>query len=84
MVTNPRTVCLNYIKSFGFLLDVAAVLPLELFALAWSPSGEQWNYIALFRINRLLKLWKVCMHNVRLAHNMVVVVFNSAGDIILW
>ena len=52
----------RYLKSYGFVLDLMAVLPLEVFALVWSNSEEQWSYFALLRVNRLLKLWKVCKY----------------------
>jgi len=35
------------------------VLPLELAALGWAGSEEHWGYVALFRINRIAKVWKV-------------------------
>ena len=69
LITNQKTAFLTYIKSLDCYLDILAVLPLEIFALIWAPSGEHMNYVAMFRINRLLKLWKVmdndlphCMH----------------------
>lgn len=59
MITSPRATFFNYVKSFGFILDVLAVLPLEIFALVWLNSGDPWSYVALLRTNRLIKLWKV-------------------------
>ncbi len=59
VITDQKTTFFSYIKSLGFYLDVLSVLPLEVFAVFWLPSGEQIRYVAVFRINRLLKLWKV-------------------------
>ena len=59
VITDARTICLHYVKSPWFILDIIAVLPLELAVLAWVESGEHWDYIALFRINRIVKVWKV-------------------------
>ena len=59
VITNQKTAFLSYIKSVDCYLDILAVIPLEILALIWLPSGEQMNYVALFRVNRLLKLWKV-------------------------
>ena len=50
---------MEYVTSVWFVLDVLAVLPLELFSLFWLGSGKVWKYIPLFKLNRLLKLWKV-------------------------
>ena len=44
--------------SVYFLLDVAAVVPLEVLGLAWD-SEERFGYIAILRLNRLIKIWKV-------------------------
>ena len=41
-----------------FVLDVAAVVPLEVFGLAWD-TEERYGYIAVLRLNRLIKIWKV-------------------------
>ena len=49
---------MHYLLSPYFLLDVAAVLPLEVFCLAWD-SKERYGYIAILRLNRLIKIWKV-------------------------
>ena len=59
VITDARTICLHYVKSPWFILDIIAVLPLELAVLVWVGSGEHWDYIALFRINRIVKVWKV-------------------------
>ena len=48
----------HYVFSPYFLLDVAAVVPLEVFGLAWDPE-ERYGYVAIFRLNRLIKIWKV-------------------------
>ena len=59
VITSFRATFFNYIKSFGFILDVLAVLPIEIFALVWISSGDPWSYVALLRTNRLIKLWKI-------------------------
>ena len=46
----------NYIRSINFYLDVMAVLPLEIFAPAFS---DPWKAVPVLKLNRLLKLWKV-------------------------
>ena len=59
MVTSSKATFFNYIKSFGFILDVLAVLPIEIFSLVWLSSNEVWDYVVLLRTNRLIKLWKL-------------------------
>ena len=59
MVTDSWTIARHYLLSLGFCLDVASVLPLEVFSLAWVATPHFWGYMALFRTNRLIKLWKV-------------------------
>lgn len=59
MIRSTPTMAVRYLKSYGFVLDLVAVLPLEVFALVWSSTEDQWSYFALLRLNRLLKLWKV-------------------------
>ena len=46
----------NYVRSITFYLDVMAVLPLEIFAPAFS---NPWKSVPVLKLNRLLKLWKV-------------------------
>ena len=46
----------NYIQSITFYLDIIAVLPLEIFAPAFS---NPWEFVLVLKLNRLLKLWKV-------------------------
>ena len=59
LITSPKATFLNYVKSIGFILDVLAVLPLEIFSLIWLSSDEAWAYVVLLRCNRLIKLWKL-------------------------
>ena len=59
LITSPKATFLHYIKSIGFMLDVLAVLPLEIFSLIWLSSDEMWSYVVLLRCNRLIKLWKL-------------------------
>ena len=48
-----------YIWSVAFVVDVVAVLPFELAALGWSDGEERWKVFAYFRLNRMIKLYKV-------------------------
>ena len=59
ILTKSRVIMWHYVCSVYFLLDVAAVVPLEVLGLAWD-SEERFSYIAIFRLNRLIKIWKVC------------------------
>jgi hypothetical protein len=59
LVTKPRQILLRYVLSVWFVLDVLAVLPMELLSVIWIGQGEEWRYIPIFRLNRLLKFWKV-------------------------
>ena len=43
-------------RSITFYLDIMAVLPLEIFAPAFS---DPWEFVLVLKLNRLLKLWKV-------------------------
>ena len=58
ILTNPKVILKHYLFSLYFLLDVASVLPLEVFGLAWD-TDERYGYIAVFKLNRLIKIWKV-------------------------
>ena len=66
ILSKPRAVLIKYITSTGFLLDVLAVLPLELLSFIWYDFEEQWNYFPIFRLNRLIKFRKVCHHPIHL------------------
>ena len=46
----------EYIRSITFYLDVMSVLPMEIFAPAFS---NPWEVVLILKLNRLLKLWKV-------------------------
>ena len=59
LVVKPRQILLCYVLSVWFVLDVLAVIPLELMSIAWIGQGEEWRYIPMFRLNRLIKFWKV-------------------------
>lgn len=48
-----------YTRSVGFVLDVLSVLPLELISLGWSDAGDQWRMLTYFRLNRMIKWYKV-------------------------
>ena len=49
----------KYTRSATFYLDMLAILPTEIFAPVFS---DPWRYVAILKLNRLLKMWKVCMH----------------------
>ena len=38
------------------MLDFSAILPIEIFSLVWD---DPWKYVALYKLNRILKWWKV-------------------------
>jgi len=61
IILNPKKIFFKYVTSVRFILDILAVLPLELFSLIWLSSGQMWKFFAIFRLNRLLKFWKVCL-----------------------
>ena len=46
----------KYMRSITFYLDVMAILPLEIFASAFS---NPWEFVPALKLNRVLKLWKV-------------------------
>ncbi|XP_069129983.1 cyclic nucleotide-gated channel alpha-3-like isoform X2 [Argopecten irradians] len=52
LVRNVRRLSKEYLKSYSFVVDLLAILPLELFYL-------QVGYNALLRLNRILKLWRM-------------------------
>ena len=58
ILTKWQVILKHYLLSPYFVLDVAAVVPLEFFGLAWS-AEERYGYIAVLRLNRLIKIWKV-------------------------
>ena len=58
VVTDPKAIALSYIVSVGFVLDTLAVLPLEALAPV-TASSNVLNWAITYKINRILKLWKV-------------------------
>ncbi len=54
-----KVVACRYVTSRYFYLDLFAVLPFELLSLIWLSHHNVWKYFSLFRLNRLLKFWKV-------------------------
>ena len=55
--TDAKDVALRYIKSFTFIIDILSLLPLEILAAGMNDSNLNWAIA--FKLNRLLKLWKV-------------------------
>lgn len=50
----------HYVKSWGFVLDVLAIIPLDLFCLLYAPeSEERIKALYLLSLNRLIKFWRV-------------------------
>ena len=58
IITKSQVILKHYVFSIYFVLDVAAVIPLEFFGLAWD-TEDRYGYVAVFRLNRLIKIWKV-------------------------
>ncbi len=58
--TSHKVIAKSYITSIGFILDVLAILPLEVFAFTMPDHGLDWAIT--LKINRLIKLWKVHVH----------------------
>ena len=56
IIDQPWSVFKRYVRSWKFVLDVSAILPVEMFSLVWT---DPWNYIALYKLNRILKWWRV-------------------------
>ena len=63
--TDAKVVALRYIKSFTFIIDILSLLPLEILAAGMNDSSLNWAIT--FKLNRLLKLWKVS-HKKRRPH----------------
>lgn len=61
IITKSQVILKHYVFSPYFLMDVAAVIPLEMFGLAWD-TEERYGYVAVLRLNRLIKTWKVYKH----------------------
>ena len=59
LITRPRTILVRYLLSPWFVLDVASVLPLEILGVYWIAAAQEWKFIPLLRLNRVLKYWKV-------------------------
>ena len=59
VVDRPWKVFTHYVKSWKFLLDVVAILPVEIFSVVWN---DPWNYVALYKLNRIFKWWRVRKH----------------------
>ena len=58
--TNMKMIAISYLTSLGFMLDIVAILPIEIAALAMSDHLLDWAIT--LKINRILKLWKVHIH----------------------
>ena len=58
--TNMKMIAISYLTSLGFMLDIVAILPFEIAALAMSDHLLDWAIT--LKINRILKLWKVHMY----------------------
>ena len=56
IIDQPWSVFKHYIRSWKFALDASAILPTEIFSLVWD---DPWNYVALYKLNRILKWWRV-------------------------
>ena len=56
IIDQPWAVFKHYVRSWKFMLDFSAVLPIEIFSVVWD---DPWKYIALYKLNRILKWWKV-------------------------
>ena len=48
-----------YVRSVYFVLDVLAVLPLDLLALGWANVDARWMMLTYLRLNRVIKFYKV-------------------------
>ncbi|XP_070566365.1 uncharacterized protein [Ptychodera flava] len=49
----------HYCRSFGFVLDIIAILPLELLCF-FQPAGHlRWHLFSFLRLNRVIKYWIV-------------------------
>lgn len=59
VVTDAGAILRHYLLSPRFLLDLTSSLPLEALGLFWLSSDLHWQYIALFRLIRIVKIWKV-------------------------
>lgn len=57
---NPHRILLQYIQRGHFWIDLVAILPLEFIVLALEGSvGQASNYVRLFRLARLLRLYRI-------------------------
>ena len=69
---------MHYILSVWFVLDVLAILPFELFSIMWV---NEWKYIPLFRLNRLIKFWKVSSHAMSAVHHGSLLMLSSLNPV---
>ncbi|XP_065903305.1 uncharacterized protein [Dysidea avara] len=75
VVDQPWAVLVHYVKSWKFLLDFIAILPIEIFSVVWN---DPWNYVALYKLNRVFKWWRLWVileddlsHSVRVSSSKV-------------
>ena len=73
IIDQPWAVFKHYVRSWKFALDFSSVLPIEVFSLVWK---EPWKYMALYKLNRILKWWKV--GHVKQLHVVIVHTFVTA------
>ncbi len=59
LITKPRAILVRYILSPWFVMDVLAMLPLEILGVNWISTAQEWKFIPILRLNRLIKYWKV-------------------------
>ncbi|XP_074659484.1 uncharacterized protein LOC141912168 [Tubulanus polymorphus] len=54
---DQKSIALYYLRH-GLILDILAVLPLELISLVWT-GNTVWTALVFLRLNRLFKAWKI-------------------------
>lgn len=60
-LTQFKDIVNHYVKSWIFVCDIISLLPLEVLCLIWSSDFEREFAFGVLKLNRLLKIYRVCL-----------------------
>lgn len=60
-LTQFKDIVNHYVKSWIFVCDIISLLPLEVLCLVWHSKFEREFAFGVLKLNRLLKIYRVCL-----------------------